>query len=354
MSRSLHRTFDKVRKLVKELVLPHNQSLRSLLQKTWVRGVPSGQLLAVAAGPEPAHQSRPEDRPQPAAPRRRQRPTLLRPAADANPFIATTPCWVITLNPEGERTRALMDSLQEQGLPAQTIAGVDGRAGMPQLEPGERLANATTRWRHLCELKSSEVGCYLAHLRAIRRAYESGLERVCILEDDVCLEADFGSVLAELERLPEDIEMVRLMGLKIRKRKEIQPLADGTHQLVRPERGWCGTQGYIINRAGMKKVLAHGSRIFEPIDKMFDHFWQFDLHLYGVEPHLLWEMEQTSSIEKSNAGRDRVAPWLYWLHPLGKLWRSLGRHYYLRRHARDFYPARKPKQRPGRSARIRP
>ena len=167
------------------------------------------------------------------------------------------------------------------------------------------------------------------------------------------LEPAFGQVLAELEQLPPEVEMVRLMGLKVRKRKEVQTLADGTHQLVRPERGWCGAQGYVINRVGMKKVLDYGSRIFEPIDKLFDHFWEFDLQLYGVEPHLLWESEHESSIKKSNVHRDRVAPWLYWLYPLGKLWRSLKRHYYLRQHSNEFYPAQKPKQRPGRTTRMK-
>ncbi|MCX2781477.1 glycosyltransferase family 25 protein [Microbulbifer thermotolerans] len=304
----------------------------------------SAQLQRVATQPAPAYQPRPQK------PHKRERPTRQRPQTS---HITKAPCWVITLDPDGERVKSLLESLRAQRLPTTAIPGVDGRSGMPEFERGERLSQGTTRWRHLCELKSSEVGCYLAHLRAIRRAYESGLERVCILEDDVRLEPSFGKVLAELERLPANVEMVRLMGIKVRKRKEIQPLADGSHTLVRPERGWCGAQGYLINRAGMKKVLAHGSRIFEPIDKLFDHFWQFDLQLYGVEPHLLWETEHESSIVKSNAGRDKVATWLYWLHPLGKLWRSLERHYYLRRNARAFYPAQNPTKRPGRTPRLK-
>ncbi|GAB2901786.1 glycosyltransferase family 25 protein [Microbulbifer echini] len=247
----------------------------------------------------------------------------------------------------------LLGSLKSQRLRANQVAGVDGRNGIPRFETGETLANATTRWRHLCELKNSEIGCYLAHLRAIRQAYQAGLQRVCILEDDVQLEEDFGRVLAELERLPPEVEMVRLMGLKVRKRKVIRVLNDGIHKLVRPERGWCGAQGYLVNRRGMEKVLGHASQLFEPIDKVFDHFWQFDLKLYGVEPHILWETAHTSSIEKSNIARAKVARWLYWLHPFGKLWRSIERHVYLYRYKKEFYPASKPKQRPGRTARMK-
>ncbi|WP_445354953.1 glycosyltransferase family 25 protein [Microbulbifer sp. EKSA008] len=269
------------------------------------------------------------------------------------PYIANTPCWIITLQPNSDDVDLLLSAGKMQRLHINTIGGIDGRSGIPELEDNEHIASNVTRWRHLCELKSSEIGCYLAHLRAIRRAYRSGLDRVCILEDDVQLEPSFGRVLAELEQLPENIEMIRLMGLKVRKRKVAQTLNDGVHQLVRPERGWCGAQGYLINRRGMEKVLKYASRIFEPIDKVFDHFWQFDLKLYGVEPHLLWENAHISNIVKSNIHRTKVARWLYWLHPFGKLWRSVGRHFYLRLHSKEFYPAEKPTQRTGRTARIK-
>ncbi|WP_444888256.1 glycosyltransferase family 25 protein [Microbulbifer sp. VAAC004] len=283
----------------------------------------------------------------------RTRPALNRRQQKTPLFIAHTPCWVITMYPEGETVNRLLGTLKSQRLRASQVAGVEGRNGIPKLEDDEVLCNAITRWRHLCELKSSEIGCYLAHLRAIRQAYQAGLQRVCILEDDVQVEGDFARVLAELERLPPEVEMIRLMGLKVRKRKIIRSLNDGVHKLVRPERGWCGAQGYLINRCGMEKVLRYARRIFEPIDKVFDHFWQFDLKLYGIEPHLLWETEHISSIEKSNVHKAKVARWLYWLHPFGKLWRSIERHSYLYRFKGDFYPAEKPKKRPGRTARMK-
>jgi len=264
-----------------------------------------------------------------------------------------THCWIITLNPSSESVRRLLTDLAAQGVTAEVIAGVDGRKGMPSLQPGERLARAKMRWRHLCELNASEVGCYLAHLRALRRAHEAGVDRICILEDDVELEPAFATVIAELEQLPEDVEMIRLMALKVRKRKIVKTLADGVHQLVRPERGCLGTQGYLINRAGMEKVLRHGSTIFEPIDKLYDHFWEYGLRVFGVEPHVLWEIAGTSAVIKSNVARARVAPWLYWFYPVGKFFRSVRRHWHLRRHRDQFYPAEKPGSRPGQTERMK-
>jgi glycosyl transferase family 25 len=197
------------------------------------------------------------------------------------------------------------------------------------------------------------VGCYLAHLRALRQAYDEGLERVCLFEDDVELEPDFAQVLCELEQLPDGVEMVRLMGLKIRKRKVIKTLSDGRHQLVRPERGALGAQGYLINRIGMRKLLDHGSRIYEPIDKLYDHFWEYDLRLYGVEPHIIYEAVSGSTIVKSNVAKADVAPWLHWFYPLGKLFRSINRHWYLKRNHGEFYPADLPSVKPGRTERMK-
>lgn len=142
-------------------------------------------------------------------------------------------------------------------------------------------------------------------------------------------------------------ESIRLMGLKIRKRKVVQTLSDGVHQLVRPERGCLGTQGYLINRAGMRKVLDCAAPSSSRSTNSTT-IWEIDLHLYGVEPHLIWESGGASSIVKSNVAKARVATWLYWLHPVGKFFRSVNRHWYLWRHRSAFYPAQRPAGKPGR------
>lgn len=265
----------------------------------------------------------------------------------------TTPCYVITLSPQSERVQSLLSALAAEGVDAQTYAGVDGRKGMPLPEGDEIFDLDAALWRHKTAMTPTEVGCYLSHYRLIKDAYCKGLARVCILEDDVALEPGFGKIFRELEALPEDYEMIRLMALKIRKRKLLQPLGHGSHHLIRPERGLLGTQGYMINRKGMQKFLAHASRIFEAIDKVFDHFYEFDLRQFGVEPHIIWEVAQPSSVIKSSRKAVSVPIWIKLLFPLGKLWRSIVRHAYLWKYKNEFYPCEKPSQRPGKSPRLR-
>ena len=263
------------------------------------------------------------------------------------------PCYVITLNPASEQTRTLLQALSDAGMSPEVYLGVDGRKGMPALESGEKIDVPKTLWRHQCQLTSSEVGAYLSHYRLIKRAYASGAKQVCIFEDDVELEPTFGPIIKELEQNIEKYEFVRLMGLKIRKRKPVANFADGVHQIVRPERGLLGTQGYMVNRDGMKKIVEYAGNIFEPIDKVYDHFYEYDLKSFGIEPHIILEKAHPTSIEKSNRGLAPVPLWIKVFYPLGKGVRSMQRHRYLRTHTDEFYPAEKPKQKPGRSVRMR-
>lgn len=264
------------------------------------------------------------------------------------------PCWIISLNPESASASALSQALNGQGVPHAFFPAVDGRQGLPPLQGRERLDERLALLRHGKLLSGSQLGCYLAHYRALQKAWDEGLPQVCILEDDVGLEPAFAAVLDSLSRLPEEVEMTRLMALRIRKRKVLQPLPGcESHVLVRPERGWCGTQGYVINRRGMRKILDAGCRIYEPIDKFYDHFWEYDLRLYGVERHVIYEIEHPSSIQKKVVKRPSVPLLLRLLAPLHKFGFSRSRHRYLKAHADEFQPASWAPERMGRTKRTK-
>lgn len=264
----------------------------------------------------------------------------------------TLPCWIISFDPASPSASALSQALTAQGVTHGFVPAVDGRQSAPPLQGREKIDVRKSLIRHQKLLTNSELGCYLAHYRAIQKAFDEGLARVCIMEDDVVLEPDFGRVLAELASLPDDIEMIRLMALRIRKRKIISTLSDGQHNLVRPERGWCGGQGYVLTRPGMQKILDHGCNIFEPIDKLFDHFWEYDIQLYGVEPHLIYETEHVSTIQKKPSSPVHIPLHYRLVIPLLKGLFSLSRHFYLTRHKAEFYPATKPEKRMGKTKRL--
>lgn len=258
---------------------------------------------------------------------------------------------IITLAPEAPETRELLEQLRTQGIQPQIFPAVDGRQGPPTLQPGERLCRWKALARHRRWLTGAEIGCYLSHLRAIRGAWEAGHEHVCILEDDVCLEPEFASIAEELRADPS-LELVRFMALRLRPRRIIRPLGDGSHQLVRPLRGTVGTQAYQLNRSGMAKILAHAACLYEPIDKVLDHFWLFDLNTFLVEPHLVWERPRPSSIVRPKGTRGEARLLHRLVHPAYKLGSSLRRHRYLRRHASELAGASLPPPDVGKTPRL--
>jgi glycosyl transferase family 25 len=259
---------------------------------------------------------------------------------------------IITLAPDAAQVQELLQQLAQQGLTASPFIGVDGRKAMPILQPDETIDQARSIRLRLIELTPSEVGCYLSHYRAIKQFYETGAERLCLLEDDVLPEESLAGILAEIEKFPPEVELIRLMGIKMHRRKKVAQLGPG-HWLTRPLKGVCGTQGYVINREGMRKVIELGATISEPIDKFYDHFWDIDLHSYCVEPHLIWERpRKNSSVSKQSRNKAAQAIGKKIRRSLIKMGRGLSRRLYILRHWNDFFPAEKPAEKAGRTDRI--
>ncbi|MFQ3200427.1 MAG: glycosyl transferase family 25 [Zhongshania sp.] len=259
-------------------------------------------------------------------------------------------CWVISLNPSSENVQKLIADLKRQGIEAEIFPAVDGRAGMPALEGGERFLDNLAMVRHGKRLTASELGCYLSHLRAAKKAYDDGYQHVFLMEEDVVIEPLFGDVYRSV--LGKGLDMVRLMSLRIRKRVELDTLA-GEHRLVRPVRGGLGAQAYVLDRVGMKKFFTYGQNIYEPIDKVMDHFFLFDLKVFAVEPHVAHELVHETSVRKSPDTNDDRPRFLHRLvfHPV-KLWFSLRRYFYRLRHHSDFSGAKFPTQKVGRTERV--
>lgn len=265
-----------------------------------------------------------------------------------DPILA---CFVISLEPEAAHTRSLLRSLQSQGVTASLFAAVDGRSTRPPLEAGEKLNDRLAMLRLSRLLTNTELGCYLSHYRVIKQAYDQGCDYVCVLEDDVVLEPRFAETLQAL--LGEQRDFVRLMDLKIRRRKRVKELVPGI-VLTRPERGTLGAQAYLFSRGGMVKFLRYAATIYEAIDGVFDHGYIFGLDTFSVEPHVAYEVERESNIAKTADPGSRTMTLFERLayHPV-KLYFSLRRHWHLKTHYRDYYPATLPFVRPGKSPRLR-
>lgn len=263
----------------------------------------------------------------------------------------TIPAWIITLNPEGENTRKLVADLHAQGMEANLFAAVDGRQQTPPLEHDEKISPTKSLINRRALLTNSEIGCYLSHYRLIKQAYARGDSHVLIMEDDIAIEPHLKAVVDEIVQLPENFHLVRLMSLKIRKRKVIKNLFP-PYQIVRPTRGALGTQAYVVNRAGMEKILSFGAEMCMAIDKLYDSFFLYGLHCYCLEPHCVEELVHESSIKKARTQLDERL-WIKAVWHANKLYRSIWRRIDFFKNFSEYQGAVKSSTKPGKSARLR-
>ncbi len=263
----------------------------------------------------------------------------------------TLKTWIITFDPQKPQVTQLKSQLEAKDIVVDCFPAIDGRKQLPVLQDDERLVPVKALLNKRSLLSASEVGCYLSHYRAIKQAYTEGFDYVCLFEDDVVAEAGLGQLIHDLMAQPVALDMVRFMALKQRKRKVVRPI-NSRYTLVRPQRGALGTQGYLLSRQGMQKVLSYGAQITMAIDKFYDSFFLFNLHCYSVEPHAIYELAQPSSIVKNFSSLDRRL-WVRLGWRLNKLHRSIWRHCHRLAHYGEFHPAAKPPSSQGKSARFR-
>jgi len=106
--------------------------------------------------------------------------------------------FVLNLARCPERLARVRARLDELGVPFERLEGVDDAV----LSEAERRRHVSRFGWWCCSLRpimKGQVGCTLSHQNAYRRMVADGLDRACVLEDDVVLDARFPEVLARLD-----------------------------------------------------------------------------------------------------------------------------------------------------------
>lgn len=146
---------------------------------------------------------------------------------------------------------------------------------------------------HEFELSTTRKGCVSAgfgHYRAMKTAYELGMERILIVEDDCRFLKDADAVARGVDMAPADADLLFLDHTS----KTREPLRS-------VENGWqrCGlvysAACYILNRKGMERLIEmHESTVSgkyrNPVLRICDH-WQDqrcigDAKMYRAMPNL--------------------------------------------------------------------
>jgi len=167
------------------------------------------------------------------------------------PGLDLIPVYVINLARSPERRRWMEAELARAGIEGVFVRAVDGRRF------GERCARPI--------MSRAETALALSHRKAWRRFLASGAEHAVVLEDDVHLGREFRSILdLGWNRWPFDVVKLETLFHKTWHARRGKPA--GERWLHRLGAEHLASAGYLISRAGARKMLAASRSLAEPID----------------------------------------------------------------------------------------
>lgn len=183
------------------------------------------------------------------------------------------PVFVINLPSSTDRRVAVERQLALVGATAQFFPAIPGSFAKQQLPNNIRSS----------QLTDGELGCYLSHVELWKKTAALPGWGAIILEDDVTLSNDFVSTCEELLSVPLCFDVIRLGSLRVASGKTLWTLSSG-RQLLLPSDAPDGTQGYLLSRAGAKRLLERIASPRSPIDRELNQYWEHDLRVLLLAP----------------------------------------------------------------------
>ena len=188
-------------------------------------------------------------------------------------MVELPPIFVVNLPEDTEKRTRMRRVLDQLGLEYQFIEAVNGQkiAG----EELERVYDPRISQHYLGRgLVPGEIGCYMSHVKAYEIISTRDIPYALILEDDVEVSPDIVPFLKNLDKLPEDWEVISLSELErlehpnpqywYRKTWKIY----GEYKVGMMHGELYGTQGYLIRKEMAKHCLSSAYPTGLPIDSL--------------------------------------------------------------------------------------
>ncbi len=216
---------------------------------------------------------------------------------------------VINLATRAERWSAMWQQLLEVGIDPVRIPAVHG-ASLSSEQRSALYSEQLNRRLYHQPLCDGEIGCYASHLAVWQRLLRSGADCIAVLEDDVEIDTSLPQVLAAIESMPGDWDLVKLIGRSVEKADGAQPLCEGC-SLICYRRVPSLTAAYVLHRRGAEKLLARRPPFGRPVDVDLRHWWECGLEVQGVQPYPVREAPcaRESSMVGRAAERDAARRW---------------------------------------------
>jgi glycosyl transferase, family 25 len=203
---------------------------------------------------------------------------------------------------------SLPDASDRRALFAARAAGTslpwrwfDGRRELgPELEhdPDEAIV-AKGR-----PLYPGELGCYASHYAAWTEFLQSADEQLLVLEDDTIVDWGFLTKAAAADLEAAGIAYLRLYAKRpCAFRTLLQNAIERQRSVIEFLDRPLGTQGYLLTRAGARRLVPHCRRVRRPIDDELDRSWDHGIPTLCVFPFPVIEESTASGIEAARWDR---------------------------------------------------
>ena len=160
--------------------------------------------------------------------------------------------YVLNLDADAERMRRVAVRLEKLGVPYERYAALTPPEGLKPKSP---------------EFTASHYACALSHQAILKQAWQGGLNRILIFEDDVVLRDDtpqwMRQIVPQLRRLVWD---VFYLGLHLETAGE--KLAPNLLEVK------CGfhTHAYAVSRQAMPRLIRYIDHVLQQLDGAFDAY----------------------------------------------------------------------------------
>ena len=167
------------------------------------------------------------------------------------------PILYLNLDRGIDRKNKIEEELNSHSVNYVRISAIDGKEiknmYKDQLNGVKFINNYNTPNRRYknTKLEKAEIGCTMAHLKAIRYAYNNGLDIALILEDDCtfAMENTWDKTLEKIvEDVPRDWGIIQTHGLKCN---------TFSNECVQNKKPCWSALSYLISRKGMEDILSN-------------------------------------------------------------------------------------------------
>lgn len=199
------------------------------------------------------------------------------------------PVWVVSLSRATDRREYVVRAFDDVGIRVELLDAVDGRS----LTAEQRAAYGHRQSLYTVGrgLSTGEVAIVHSHLAAYRRMLDEHLPAVIVAEDDAEPSPDFPDVLAAVDALPTDWDVVTMHSMF--SWSNPVPIDDrtlaGRYRVCRYRRVSEGAQCYMISARAAQRMLDVALPIRLPIDEMLFRARPAGLQVYGIEPNPVGE-----------------------------------------------------------------